>query len=139
MIAYLDSSALAKVYVDEEKTARVRKLISEAIVATSRLSFVEIASAFARRRREGDLSASQADRVLARLRQSEKSIYVVELLPRVAAKAQQLLLRHPLRAADSVQLASALVLRDELRKSLKFVAYDERLAKSASVEFGFGR
>jgi predicted nucleic acid-binding protein len=57
MIAYLDTSALVKLYVKETGSAAVRAACdrSEAL-ATSRLSYVEAHAAAARRAREGDLS-----------------------------------------------------------------------------------
>ena len=43
-------------------------------------------------------------------------------------------LRHPLRAGDAIQLASALLLRRELGEPVKFVAYDNRLKAAAKAE-----
>ncbi len=57
--------------------------------------------------------------------------YVVELASEVVAEARALLLRHPLRAADAVQLASCLVLQAKVDSPMIFAAYDQRLLEAA--------
>ena len=57
MKLYLDTSALVKLYVEEEGSATVREAIARAeTVATTVIAYVEACAAFARRRREGRLS-----------------------------------------------------------------------------------
>ena len=46
---YFDASALAKRYVREKGSLKVRRLLASDVPATSRLSAVEIASALMRR------------------------------------------------------------------------------------------
>ena len=48
--------------------------------------------------------------------------------------AQRLLRLHPLRAADALQLAAAVVASEHEPRSLDFVCLDERLAAAASRE-----
>lgn len=58
MILYLDSSSLVKIYLDEAESDRVREWVTAAeVVATSRVAFPEVLSAFARRKEEGDLDS----------------------------------------------------------------------------------
>ena len=59
---------------------------------------------------------------------------MVELSTPVALEARALLVRHPLRAGDAIQLASALLLQRELREPVTFAAYDDRLKAAARVE-----
>jgi predicted nucleic acid-binding protein len=59
---------------------------------------------------------------------------MVELSPGVALEARSLLVRHALRAADAIQLASALLLKRELREPVTFAAYDHRLKAAARAE-----
>jgi hypothetical protein len=49
----------------------------------------------------------------------------------VDRRARRLLAAHPLRAADALQLAAALVACDERSDMLAFVTLDDRLAKAA--------
>jgi len=123
-----------KRYASEAGSVGVRRLLAADVVATSRLSEVEIASALIRRAREGAFSARERDRALAALASDVASIHVVELVPEVTTKARGLLLRHPLRAGDAIQLASCVFLQQELGESVPFVAFDERLRTAARTE-----
>ena len=115
---YFDASALAKRYVREKGSAKVGRLLSSDVPATSRLSSVEIASALVRRSREGSISEAQRDRGLAAVDADLAAMLVVELTPAIVTRAQALLRRHLLRAGDAIQLASCLYLRDQLQVRL---------------------
>ena len=91
MIAYFDSSALVKRYVRESGSERVMALLEEATPATSGFSSIEIASAFARRCREGRLDDSLRRRMLRDLDADLESFYLVELVPEVVLTARDLL------------------------------------------------
>ena len=123
-----------KGYVDEPGSAGVRAFVARRPVATSRLSEVEIASALARRCREGTLTPRDLDRALAALHTDIGSIALVELVADVAQAAVALLARHPLRAGDSVQLASCLHLRRQATDEVRLLAYDARLNDAARAE-----
>lgn len=59
---YLDASALVKRYVDEVGSDWLRTTIAPAqpsLLFTSRMTVVEVISAFARRAREGSLSSEE--------------------------------------------------------------------------------
>lgn len=131
---YFDASALAKRYVIEPETAAVRRLLARDVPATSRLSEVEVASALARRSREGTVPADERDRALTRLREDIASMYVVELSADIAAAATALLLRHRLPASDAVQLACCLHLAKQLDAPAELVVYDTLLAAAARGE-----
>lgn len=133
-MVYFDASALAKRYVRETGSLRVRRLLSSDLPATSRYSAVEIASALARRAREGAISEDDCERALTALRDDLTAMLVVELTPEVVTRAQTLLRRHPLRAGDAVQLACCLHLRDELQAQITIVAFDDRLSAAARKE-----
>lgn len=134
MIRYFDASALAKRYVVEPDSAEVARLLRGASAATSRLSEVEIASALARRRREGALPPDAHDAALAMLRADFARLRVVELAPELVSTVHPLLARHPLRAGDALHLAAALALRDDPATVLEFVCYDDRLCRAARAE-----
>jgi predicted nucleic acid-binding protein len=123
-----------KRYVEEEDSSRVRRSIAAGFSATARLSAVEVASALARRCREGAFSAAERDRALGALEEDLSALRVVELSLPVVAESRILLVRHPLRAGDAIQLASALLLRRELAEPVTFAAYDDRLKSAASAE-----
>ncbi len=112
----------------------MRAFLADDLVATSRITEAEIASALARRCREGDLGEADRDRALGALRLDFGSLFVVELTPTVSQRGIALLKRHPLRAADALQLGSCLELQDQLQLPVRFVGYDRRLVEAARVE-----
>ena len=103
-------------------------------MATSRLSEVEVASALSRRCREGAFPPEERDRALAALHRDLATLFVVELDPRIVVRAVALLARLAVRAADSVQLASCLELREQLGEPCLFVCADDRLLAAARQE-----
>ncbi len=131
---YCDASALVKRYVREKGSVKVRRLLSSGTAATSRYSAVEIASALARRTRNGALSESERDRALAALEEDMTAFIVVELTGDIVVRAQALLRRYSLRAGDAVQLASCLHLRDQLEDDVDLIAFDDRLLAAARRE-----
>lgn len=134
MITYLDASALVKNYIEEDGSDEVRSRLATTLPAVSRLSMVEVAWAIARRCREGDLSAGDRDRLLADLREDGDALYLMELAPEVVRSAEELLVRHPLRAADAIQLSSCLVLQRWMARPIGFAAFDRRLLDAAGRE-----
>lgn len=112
----------------------MRRRLAEGVAAVSRLSEIEVASAVARRAREGALDRADRDRILGALARDFKVLYVVELSPSVARRASRLVVDRSLRPADAVQLASCLELAAELRREVAFAAFDERLLAAARAE-----
>ena len=134
MTRYFDASALVKRYVREPGSAAVRRLLSSGIAATSRVSEMEIASGIIRRAREGSFTLAHRDRALDALQHDLPALAIVEMIPEIAADARGLLLRHPLRAGDAIQLASCLYLQRELGQRVAFAAFDQRLLAAARAE-----
>jgi hypothetical protein len=127
---FLDSSALAKRYLEEPGTPRVLDLLEMARIVVSRLALVEIASAAARRARAGGLAPDVRDGVLSALEDDLRTFHVVELSPAVLTRAVGVCRAHTLRASDAIQLACALVAGGDLL----FVSSDRELNSAAEVE-----
>lgn len=109
MILYLDTSALAKLYLEEEASDQVRVWADEAeVLATSRLALAELAAAVARRHREGDLTEADVERVRTAMLDDWKHLIVIELNEHRAA---DLAFRQSLRGFDAIHLAAALEIR----------------------------
>lgn len=123
-----------KRYVREAGGDRVRRWLASGTPATSRLSEVEVASALARRWREGAFGAAERDRALSALDTDLNALTVVEIVPAVAQSARKLLLRHALRAGDALQLASCLYLREAVGEAVAFAGFDDRLSGAAATE-----
>ena len=122
-----------KRYVREPGTALVRRLLAESSPATSRFSEVEVASAVARRSREGTLSIAGRDRVLRAWVADLQALHLVEVTDETAGIARAMLLRHALGAGDAVQLASCLILQQSLRTPVPMVPFDDRLREAEAT------
>lgn len=135
MIRFFDASALVAAYVEEEATLDVRVLLASGAAAVSRLSEVEVVSAFARLTREGALTVQERDTLTTAFLGELSRWVVVELIQEVTARARVLLAQHSLRAGDALQLASALVLESRLASPVDgFIAADQRLIEAARAE-----
>jgi uncharacterized protein len=109
-------------------------LLAKGILATARLSEVEVVSALARRCREGAFPAEERDRAIAQVREDFRMLSLVELTAAVVERARTLLVRRPLRAADAIQLGSCLELQERLGQPVSFAAFDDRLIAAARAE-----
>lgn len=111
---FLDSSALAKRYVQETGSNWVNLLLTSPASEDryiSRIAHVEINAALARRRQAGALSASDVLLAQTALKQDMRlCLNVLEITPALIEEAATMADTHGLRAYDAVQLASALVL-----------------------------
>lgn len=140
---YLDTSALSKRYVQETGTAWIRTLVDPATAGhtllTARVTMVEVYSALARRKREGSVPVTDcevAERAFTAHSATEYEF--VELDLPVVNLSRDLLGRHPLRAYDAIQLASALVANRALQTAglppLVFLSADNRLNEAVASE-----
>ena len=139
---YLDTSALIKRYVAETGSVWVSALAETTppnLLLTARLTMVEARSALARRRREASISDDDHAFSIGKLASHGLAQYhFVELEGAIVNLAGDLLDRHPLRAYDAVQLASALVINAALVAAdlagLTFLSADDRLLNVAQAE-----
>ena len=132
---YWDASALVPVVVAEPDSEPARAWLSEdGHVVTWAWTRTEIVGAVERRVREGSLSRSQRHEALERLHAFAASWDEVTEIPAVRARAEALLARHPLRAADAGQLGAALLIQEECAGALTFVCLDRRLSLAAERE-----
>jgi predicted nucleic acid-binding protein len=95
---------------------------------------IEIASALARREREKLIGAADFEAAMAAIHLLADGWH--EILPSDAVRrtAERLLRAHPLRAADSLQLAAALIAADHDPTTLELVCLDARLTSAARRE-----
>lgn len=139
---YADSSVLVKRHIAEQGTLWFRQLADPAsgnVIITARVSVVEVFSALNRRVREGTLNQATYVAVAADVEAACAAEYrLIELAPPLSGLARVLLERHPLRAYDAVQLASALSATATLRAAglptLTFLSADTRLLDAARAE-----
>ena len=130
MIAYLDTSALVKLFMPDEEGAPTAAELWDAsdVALTSRIAYPEGRAALASAHRARRLTARALDRARAALDTTFQRLAVVELDRSIAELAGDVAERFSLRAYDAVHLASALAIEDE---ALVVLTWDERLAAAA--------
>ena len=141
---FLDTSALVKRYVPELGSNWIQSITLPAagnFLAISQITWVEVCSAFSRRQREGSLSGDEVDQLMGYFRTDFDNQYeVLEVDRTLIETAGALVMQNPLRAYDSVQLASALRVQSTLVRffvadtQLVFVSADKRLLDIAHSE-----
>jgi uncharacterized protein len=133
-VLYVDTSALAKLYLieagSERMTARTRAASS---VASSTLAWPECLASFARRRREGTISPDEHAELREKFIADWGNVATIDLDGRVLEIADRLLLTHALRGADAAHLASALYLAEQ-GLAVEFACSDRTLISAARAE-----
>lgn len=144
-MVYVDSSALIKRYIDEIGTDKFNIRLAEAVraedpILTSLLSYAEIHAALARKLKDRLLRVTEYHWAAARF-ESDWRTYLtrVELNQIVLALVPYLVKKHPLKAADAIQLASALwavraIQTGGTQRPLVFATSDKQLAGAAEYE-----
>ncbi len=132
---FWDASAIIPLCLDEPQTKVIRNISGQdgAIVAWWG-STIECYSAFARLRRERLLNNREEEQLRNVLNMLSGSWTEIKPSQDIRDLAARLLLLHPLRAADSLQLAAALVWAEKSPKRHGFVCLDNRLKEAANKE-----
>lgn len=134
MILYLDTSALVKLYIAEPGSERMREAASHGEpVAASVLAYAEIHATFARRRREGLLQAAELEEIRLSFAEDWEKLTQISVGAAVLQRVPRLCQSHPLRGADAVHLASALLLHEE-GLEVTFACSDRQLREAAAAE-----
>jgi uncharacterized protein len=131
MVVYLDTSALLKLYIEEEG----RELVAEAVasgelLATSIVAYAEARAGLARTWKGGDFTGSEYRNAVSDLDRDWSAYILVRVSERIAYHAGQLAEQHALRGFDAIHLASALHLAERFGE-LRFLAFDRRLTNAA--------
>lgn len=132
---FWDASAIVPLLVEEPAHPAVHQALGD---DTSMLvwwaSSVECVSALSRRNREGSLEESTLRLALERLRVLSRAWHEILPTQTVRSQAERMLRVHPLRAADALQLAAAVVAAELQPSDLEFLCLDDRLSAAASRE-----
>lgn len=132
---FWDASAIIPLCIEEQQTRIVQDIAKkdEAIVVWWG-SIVECYSAFGRLRRDGILEPAEEAEVLAVLSELSEAWTEIEPSDDIRDITRRLLQNYPLRAADSLQLAAAIVWADKTPKGHQLVCLDARLREAAARE-----
>jgi uncharacterized protein len=141
-IYFVDTSSLVKRYLAEDGSKWVQSWIDPKFghtVILSELCLIELVSAFAKKKREGEIQISQLRYLRGRfLRHVKTQEYL--LIPinfQVQAIARELVVKYDnpyLRSLDAIQLASAIQAKRMIKQSIIFITSDIRLNQIAPLE-----
>lgn len=139
---FLDSSGLIKRYLPEIGTRWIRQLAAASSghdIIIAQITPVELVSVVARKQREQRVAASIVQPLLRLMDHHQQAQYMTIQLDRnVEGLAKILLVKHALRAADAMQLASAIIADQTLLTfglpPLTFICADKNLLKVATAE-----
>jgi predicted nucleic acid-binding protein len=132
---FWDTSALVPLVIPETTSDAVARLLrDDAEILVAWTTTIECASAFARKHRDRSANETQLAAALGRLRDLSRHWSVLEPTNALRLLAEKLVLRHAVRAADAIQLASAALAAEVSEEPLEFVCFDNRLALAATTE-----
>ncbi len=135
MIVYLDTSSLVKLYVEEDGSSKVAALVrSSEVTSTSLVAYAEARAAFACRFREKAFTPAEHDRIKSFFDKDWSSYLILSVTGDMIRLAGDLAEKHALRGFDSIHLASALTLLQELSTSIVFSCFDDNLQKASECE-----
>lgn len=134
---FWDSSALVPILLPESRSETLTTLLvadKEAVMwwATP----LEVQSAVYRRHRESPLPSPVMKQAAERLRAFVEHADTIAPTDELRHRAGRLVAVHPLRAADALQLAAALIWCEDQPQTETFISLDERL-RSAAMKEGF--
>ena len=134
MILFCDTSALAKLFIEEEHSALMIETADRAsTVAVCRIAWVELIAAMARRVREAPADSDLIDLGRNQFELSWRDFAIVEINQKLIRLAGEMAEAFALRAYDSVQLAAAKTLHDGSSQKILFACFDKRLQKASAV------
>jgi hypothetical protein len=134
-VKFWDASALIPLYIEGPQTKIMREIAkTDSDIVAWWGSPVECYSACARLRRTGFLNPREEDQIRHLLAILSAAWTEIEPSTDMRFIAGRLLLTHPLRAADSLQLAAALVWAGNTPRDHHFVCLDHQLRAAARTE-----
>ena len=132
---FWDSSAIIPLCVDEPRSKEVRNIVKkDSSLVIWWGTPVECFSAFARLRRENSLTGDDENYLINIIHLLSDSWTEISPSRDVRDIAARLLRIHPLRDADSLQLAASLIWAGRNPAGQSFVCFDKRLRDAAAKE-----
>jgi predicted nucleic acid-binding protein len=130
-VAYFDTSALVKNYVREAGSSRARALLRRYGFLSSAITPIELQSAVQRRRRQREITQPNYNSVISRVASDRSYWQLVEIVPQVLSKAEELVVTENVRTLDAIHIASAMIIQDAFPTLLPFISADERQLAAA--------
>ena len=132
---FWDSSALVPLVLPELRRPEMAALLrTDREVVIWWASSVECQSAICRRHHESTITVTFRDEALQKIQALIENAAIIPPTDVVRQRTGQLLIQHPLRAADALQLAAAVVWSEGQPSGESFVCLDKRLREAALRE-----
>jgi predicted nucleic acid-binding protein len=132
---FWDASAIVPLLMGETSTRQLQALaVADPAMLVWWGTEVECASAIARLERDGGLEEPAVAQAFHRLKLLAAGWHEIDPSDAVREAAVRFLRVHPLRAADSLQLAAAFVVAERRPASLEIITLDDRLSTAARKE-----
>ena len=134
MIAYLDSSALVKLYTRESGSDETLAFVGQADVrGTGLIARAEVAATFGKAVRLKALTRDEARAALEAFRREWPDLFHVDINETVVTQADALAWAHGLRGYDAVHLASALLWQQSINSPVTLATFDRQLWDAARL------
>jgi predicted nucleic acid-binding protein len=131
-LAYFDTSAIAKRYVEEAGSGQVRKLLSHNRLLSSAITPLELLSAISRRRTQGSLRPKAAETIIKSIQTDRAYWQLADVTESTLTLAERIVQTSRLRALDAIHVASAQLARTVSGSPLPFVTADSEQRVAAS-------
>ena len=137
MIAYIDTSAFTKKYLEEIGSRHLDSLLLEAKhLETSVLTELEVVSSIERAKMIKRINSPEYRDIVRRLDQDIQNgrISFMQVEPEHWKTAKRLIKQRRLRVGDAIQLACARDAQERLGDSMQFLCADHGLLEAARLE-----
>jgi uncharacterized protein len=134
-MSFWDSSAIVPLLAPEHSSDRIFKLFqTQRSISVWWGTPVECTSAISRRERASGVTSAEISTAFQRLQRLQETWTEVIPSAKLREIAIRLLRTHPLRAADTLQLAAAFIAAEEQPSAPTLVSLDDRLRLAAQHE-----
>ena len=134
MILFCDTSALLKLFIDEQGSeSMIEASSSSEGIAVCRITWAESMAAFARRARFKAASECGLAQARAMFEKAWPDFVIADITQPLVEKAGMYAEAFALRCYDSVQLAAAHQLHEQFALPLTFACFDRRLNQAAKL------
>jgi predicted nucleic acid-binding protein len=133
MWAYFDSSAVVKVYVQENGRTAVLRLLRQHEVVASAILPVEIRGALRRRAAENVIERSRLHAALQQVAKDRAQWNLLAVSTEILERAEQIVASYTVRTLDAIHIASAQEFAGRLRARVPFISADHRQIEAATA------
>jgi predicted nucleic acid-binding protein len=132
MNLYFDTSALVKKYIHEKGTEKVDGLMNDAgNVIVSAITSIEVYSTFKRLLTEKAIDSKEYKFLIDEFEFDNQFYTRIDIDDLITENAKMMIEKYQLKSLDSVQLGTALSLKDEIDY---FIVCDDKIIKSGKKE-----